>query len=60
MELPAVVVFGMLFALGERRSLGLITLVLFGLWMTHYTGRAFFYPLRLRGNHRQMAREILQ
>ncbi len=55
MELPAVVVFGMLFVLGERHSLGLVTLVLFGLWMTHYLDRAFFYPLRLRGNRRQMA-----
>ncbi len=55
MELPAVVVFGALFVLGERRSFGLVTLVLFGLWMTHYLHRAFFYPLRLRGNRRQMA-----
>lgn len=55
MELPAVLVFGILFILGERHSFGPVTLALFALWMTHYLDRAFFYPLRLRGNRRQMA-----
>ena len=47
MELPALVVFGGLFAIGNRRSVA--TLVFLAIWTAHYFQRVFVFPLRFRG-----------
>ena len=51
MELPAVVVPAILFALGDRH--GPAAWIFLGLWEAHYLHRVFVYPFRLRGAERR-------
>ncbi len=53
MEAPAVIVFAVIFALGDR-SMGAIPIIFLILWQIHYINRAFIFPLRTRGGKRQM------
>ena len=47
METPAVVLFGVVYALGSA-AVEPVPLLLLGLWMLHYVHRAWIYPLRIR------------
>jgi hypothetical protein len=49
MELPAVVVFAIVFAAGDHRA-STMPLVLLAIWQVHYVYRALIYPFRL-GTH---------
>lgn len=51
MELPSVLVFAVVFFLGDHR-LELVPLILLALWQLHYVNRTFIYPFRLRGGRR--------
>jgi hypothetical protein len=46
MELPAVVVFAVVFAAGEHRA-STLPLVFLAIWQLHYVYRALIYPFRL-------------
>ena len=48
MESPAVLVFGLLFLMGDRK--GLVPLVFFAIWNVHYIYRAFVVPCRMRSS----------
>ena len=48
MESPAVLVFGLLFLMGDRK--GPVPVVLFGIWNVHYVYRAFVFPCRMRSS----------
>lgn len=54
MESPAVIVFALCFALGDR-SMSAIPIVFLTLWQIHYINRTFVFPFRMRGGRRQMA-----
>lgn len=51
MELPTVVVFAAVFALGPGAG---VAPLLLALWMLHYGNRTFIYPLRMRATGKRM------
>ena len=53
MESPAVIVFAVCFALGDR-SASTIPIVFLALWQIHYIHRTFIFPFRIRGNKQHM------
>ena len=53
MESPAVVVFGVCFALGNVLK-NLPILLFFAIWELHYIHRAFIYPLTIRDGFKKM------
>jgi 3-oxo-5-alpha-steroid 4-dehydrogenase 1 len=53
MELPGVVVFGGVYALGDHR-LELIPLLFLVLWQIHYLNRTIVFPLRTQGRTKRM------
>jgi protein-S-isoprenylcysteine O-methyltransferase Ste14 len=57
MELPAVLVPAVLFAVGDRRGPTAIVFLL--LWEIHYVHRAIVYPLRRRGGGRRMPLSVM-
>jgi hypothetical protein len=48
MELPTVLVFGGVYALGAHRA-ETVPLVFLAIWMLHYVHRTFIFPLRMNG-----------
>lgn len=57
MELPAVVVFCWIYAMGENRSAS-APLALLAMWQFHYIHRTFIFPFRLKTNGKRMALSI--
>ena len=53
MEMPIALVFAACFLLGKHTDTA-AAWVFLGLWEAHYVHRTFVYPLRLRGEGRQM------
>ena len=51
MESPAVIIFVVLFAIGERRR-ELVPIILLFIWLAHYVQRDIIYPFFLRTNKR--------
>ncbi|MCG3221222.1 MAG: hypothetical protein H7641_07565, partial [Candidatus Heimdallarchaeota archaeon] len=51
MESPAVIIFVVLFAIGERRR-ELVPIILLFIWLAHYVQRDVIYPFFLRTNKR--------
>lgn len=54
MELPAPVLFGVLFFIGDRTT-SLVNIVFLCLWELHYINRTFIFPFRLKGNRKDMS-----
>jgi protein-S-isoprenylcysteine O-methyltransferase Ste14 len=57
MELPAVVVWLGFYAMGAQRA-ELVSLVLLGMWQTHYVHRTFIFPFRMRADGKTMPASI--
>ncbi len=57
MELPACVLFGIIFFFGTQ-ALSLTPLVLLAFWQVHYFHRTFIFPFRLRGEGKRMPLSI--
>lgn len=57
MELPASVLFAVIFAFGVHR-LELVPLALIGVWQLHYFHRTFIFPFRLRAKGKRMPLSI--
>jgi hypothetical protein len=53
MESPAVIVFVVCFAFGDKKT-GNISLLFLLMWLTHYLHRAYVYPFWRRGYQKQM------
>lgn len=53
MESPAVIVFALCFALGDRTA-SVMPIVFLAMWQIHYVRRTFVFPFRMRGSRRQM------
>jgi 3-oxo-5-alpha-steroid 4-dehydrogenase 1 len=58
MEIPALLVFLVLFSLGTRKT-EVVLLVLLAFWTIHYVHRSLIYPFRISGNRRQVAIAIV-
>ncbi|MBC8390842.1 MAG: DUF1295 domain-containing protein [Actinobacteria bacterium] len=52
MELPAVIVFFILFLPGSQKT-NIVAIIFLILWMIHYTNRTFIYPIIMRGGSRR-------
>jgi len=53
METPAVVVFAVVFALGDHAT-SAVPLGLLAMWQVHYVHRTFIYPFRIRSSGKRM------
>lgn len=58
MESPSIIVFGVLFYIGETEK-NLAHYLLFSFWMLHYVNRTIVYPLRTRTTGKKMPITIM-
>jgi protein-S-isoprenylcysteine O-methyltransferase Ste14 len=57
MESPAVILFTVVFSLGDHAA-SLAPTILLALWQLHYLNRTFIYPFRIRARGRRMPAAI--